>query len=190
MGDLMHPTWLNRPIANAASTFEIWRDEFLGTYALGGLFNLTMHPQISGMPSRLLWARKLIRFIKKHRTSGGPRAARSPSTGSRGRAGADPLASDPAVLSSRPTQFVADRCRLRRKCQLDGVGRSVAADSPMRRNRHAPRTDRTALARVARRRLRDESGGRRRALDGDVVQRRRQRHSPRRAPHARSDAVG
>jgi len=26
-----------------------------------------MHPQISGMPSRLLWTRKLIRFIKKHR---------------------------------------------------------------------------------------------------------------------------
>jgi peptidoglycan/xylan/chitin deacetylase (PgdA/CDA1 family) len=64
---LMHPKWLNRPIASAATTYEIWRDEFLGTYELGGVFVLTMHPQISGMPSRLLHTRKLIRFIKKHR---------------------------------------------------------------------------------------------------------------------------
>jgi peptidoglycan/xylan/chitin deacetylase (PgdA/CDA1 family) len=64
---LMHPKWLNRPIASAATTYGIWRDEFLGTYELGGVFVLTMHPQISGMPSRLLYTRKLIRFIKKHR---------------------------------------------------------------------------------------------------------------------------
>ncbi len=64
---LMHPKWLNRPIASAATTFEIWRDEFLGTYEWGGLYDLTMHPQISGQPSRLLWMRKLIRFIKRYR---------------------------------------------------------------------------------------------------------------------------
>jgi peptidoglycan-N-acetylglucosamine deacetylase len=64
---LMHPTWLNRPIASAETTFGIWRDEFLGTYEFGGLYDLTMHPQISGQPSRLLWMRKLIRFIKRQR---------------------------------------------------------------------------------------------------------------------------
>lgn len=64
---LMHPTWLNRPIASAAQVFEIWRDEFLGMYEFGGVFDLTMHPQISGMPSRLLWTRKLLRLIKRHR---------------------------------------------------------------------------------------------------------------------------
>jgi len=61
---LMHPKWLNRPIASAETTYGIWRDEFLGTYEFGGLFDLTMHPQISGQPSRLLWLRKLIRFMK------------------------------------------------------------------------------------------------------------------------------
>ena len=64
---LMHPKWLNRPIASAAQVFEIWRDEFLGMYEFGGVFDLTMHPQISGMPSRLLWTRRLLRLIKRHR---------------------------------------------------------------------------------------------------------------------------
>jgi hypothetical protein len=63
----MHPKWLNRPIASAESTFGIWRDEFVGLYEWGGLFNLTLHPQISGMPSRLVWTRRLIRFIKSRR---------------------------------------------------------------------------------------------------------------------------
>lgn len=64
---LMHPKWLNRPIASAETTFGIWRDEFLGCHEWGGLYDLTMHPQISGQPSRLLWMRKLIRFFKGYR---------------------------------------------------------------------------------------------------------------------------
>lgn len=47
--------------------YGIWRDEFLGRYEWGGLFNLTCHPQIIGHPSRLLYLRKLIRFIKKQK---------------------------------------------------------------------------------------------------------------------------
>ena len=43
---------------------EVKLDEFLGTYELGGVFVLTMHPQISGMPSRLLHTRRLIRFMR------------------------------------------------------------------------------------------------------------------------------
>ncbi len=64
---LMHPKWLNRPIASAETTYGIWRDEFLGVHEFGGLFDLTMHPQISGQPSRLLWLRKLIRFMKQQK---------------------------------------------------------------------------------------------------------------------------
>jgi hypothetical protein len=63
---LMHPRWLNRPIQSAETVFGIWRDEFLGTYEFGGLYNLTCHPQIIGQPSRLLWLRTLIRFLKQH----------------------------------------------------------------------------------------------------------------------------
>jgi len=32
----------------------------------GGLFDLTMHPQLIGHPSRLLMLRALIRFMKGH----------------------------------------------------------------------------------------------------------------------------
>jgi peptidoglycan/xylan/chitin deacetylase (PgdA/CDA1 family) len=44
--------------------FGVWRDEFLGMYEWGGLFNLTCHPQVIGHPSRLLMLRRLIRLIK------------------------------------------------------------------------------------------------------------------------------
>lgn len=63
---LMHPTFLNRPLQSPETVFGIWRDEFLGMYEWGGLFNLTCHPQLIGQPSRLLWLRRLIRFIKEH----------------------------------------------------------------------------------------------------------------------------
>ena len=63
---LFHPTFLNRPMQSPEVVFGIWRDEFLGMYEWGGLFNLTCHPQIMGQPSRLLWLRKLIRFMKEH----------------------------------------------------------------------------------------------------------------------------
>jgi hypothetical protein len=35
-------------------------------YEWGGLFNLTCHRQIIGQPSRLLWLRRLIRFMREH----------------------------------------------------------------------------------------------------------------------------
>ncbi len=61
---MFHPRLVNRPIQSAETVFGIWRDEFLGLYEWGGLFNLTMHPQLSGHPSRLRWLRTLIRFVK------------------------------------------------------------------------------------------------------------------------------
>lgn len=63
---LMHPTFLNRPLQSPETVFGIWRDEFLGMYEWGGLFNLTCHPQLIGQPSRLRWLRELIRFVKGH----------------------------------------------------------------------------------------------------------------------------
>ena len=47
--------------------FGIWRDEFAGCHEMGGLFNLTCHPQVIGHPSRLLMLRRLIRVIKQKR---------------------------------------------------------------------------------------------------------------------------
>ncbi len=64
---LFHPKYLNRTLVPPEHVFGVWRDEFLGMYEWGGLFNLTCHPQIVGQPSRLLWLRRLIRFIKGRR---------------------------------------------------------------------------------------------------------------------------
>jgi peptidoglycan-N-acetylglucosamine deacetylase len=63
---LFHPTYLPRPLQSAEAVYGIWRDEFLGAYEWGGLYNLTCHPQVIGHPSRLLCLRQLIRFMKGH----------------------------------------------------------------------------------------------------------------------------
>jgi hypothetical protein len=39
---------------------EIWMEEFEGTRRLGGCFILTMHPQISGRPSRVALLDRMI----------------------------------------------------------------------------------------------------------------------------------
>jgi len=63
---MFHPTFLNRPMNSPEVVYGVWRDEFLGAWEWGGLFNLTCHPQLIGHPSRLLMLRRLIRFIKEH----------------------------------------------------------------------------------------------------------------------------
>lgn len=62
---MFHPRLVNRPMQSPEAVFGIWRDEFLGMCEWGGLFNLTMHPQLIGHPSRLLWLRKLVRLLKE-----------------------------------------------------------------------------------------------------------------------------
>jgi hypothetical protein len=62
---LMNPRYAPRPMQSPEVVYGIWRDEFAGFHELGGLFNLTCHPQVIGHPSRLLMLRKLIRFMKK-----------------------------------------------------------------------------------------------------------------------------
>jgi peptidoglycan/xylan/chitin deacetylase (PgdA/CDA1 family) len=64
---LMHPRLAPRPMQSPEVVFGIWRDEFLGFHELGGLFNLTCHPQVIGHPSRLLMLRRLIRLMKQAR---------------------------------------------------------------------------------------------------------------------------
>jgi peptidoglycan/xylan/chitin deacetylase (PgdA/CDA1 family) len=41
-----------------------WKEELLGVLEFGGLFNLTMHPQLTGHPSRLRMLRQLVEFAQ------------------------------------------------------------------------------------------------------------------------------
>ncbi len=56
----------DRPIQPAANAFAAWKEEFEGIYRYGGLFNLTMHPQIIGRPGRLNMLEELIQHIKRY----------------------------------------------------------------------------------------------------------------------------
>lgn len=53
-----------RPIQPASNVLEIWQEEFAGIYRRGGLFMLTMHPQVIGRVSRLEMLRSLIRYMQ------------------------------------------------------------------------------------------------------------------------------
>jgi peptidoglycan/xylan/chitin deacetylase (PgdA/CDA1 family) len=44
---MFNPRFVNRPMQSAETVYGIWRDEFLGMYEWGGLFNLTCHPQLT-----------------------------------------------------------------------------------------------------------------------------------------------
>ncbi len=50
-------------LMGADNVEEIWRQEFDGAYAEGGLYLLTMHPQIIGRRSRIAMLERLIRDI-------------------------------------------------------------------------------------------------------------------------------
>lgn len=49
-----------------SKVYEIWSAEFEGAYESGGVFTLTMHPQISGRYHRLQMLEKLIQHISDH----------------------------------------------------------------------------------------------------------------------------
>lgn len=55
----------NRPIHAAEDAFQVWMEEFRGIYEYGGLFNLTMHPQIIGRPGRMLMLDRLVNEISR-----------------------------------------------------------------------------------------------------------------------------
>jgi peptidoglycan/xylan/chitin deacetylase (PgdA/CDA1 family) len=53
-----------RPIFPNSHLREIFQDEFREIYRWGGLYNLVMHPQISGRPSRIALLREMIQWMK------------------------------------------------------------------------------------------------------------------------------
>lgn len=55
-------TWVNT-IRSAAEVEAIWREELDGYLAAGGMFMLTMHPQIIGRPGRLLMLERFLRHL-------------------------------------------------------------------------------------------------------------------------------
>jgi len=55
-----------RPYTPPADVFEIFKKEFDGAYREGGVFQLTMHPHISGYRSRIWILDELIRYIRSH----------------------------------------------------------------------------------------------------------------------------
>lgn len=56
-------TW-NKTIRSAAEVQAIWREELVGYRALGGLYMLTLHPQIIGRPGRLLMLEEFLRWVR------------------------------------------------------------------------------------------------------------------------------
>lgn len=53
-----------RPIFTNSHILEVWKAEFAEIYRWGGLFDLVMHPQIIGRPSRLRMLREMISYIR------------------------------------------------------------------------------------------------------------------------------
>ncbi len=55
-----------RPYTPPSDVLEIFKREFDGAYREGGLFQVTMHPHISGYRSRIWVLDELIRYIRSH----------------------------------------------------------------------------------------------------------------------------
>jgi peptidoglycan/xylan/chitin deacetylase (PgdA/CDA1 family) len=56
-----------RPYTAPRDVLSIWRDEFDRAYAEAGLFQLTMHPHITGHRSRMVILEELIEYIADHK---------------------------------------------------------------------------------------------------------------------------
>ncbi|MDP9372387.1 MAG: polysaccharide deacetylase [Chloroflexota bacterium] len=54
---------LLRGISSQEKVLEIWQAEFAGYHRYGGCYVLTMHPFISGRPSRVLALERFIRYV-------------------------------------------------------------------------------------------------------------------------------
>jgi peptidoglycan/xylan/chitin deacetylase (PgdA/CDA1 family) len=55
-----------KTILSCHQVLELYKEELDGIHAYGGLFTLTMHPQASGRPSRVLMLRSFIEYVKSH----------------------------------------------------------------------------------------------------------------------------
>jgi hypothetical protein len=54
-----------RPIFTNEHILKVWIDEFTEIYRWGGLFDLVMHPQVIGRPSRLALLRQFIEYTRR-----------------------------------------------------------------------------------------------------------------------------
>lgn len=52
--------------ATCAHVYQLWMEEFQAIYKLGGLFNLTLHPQVIGRPSRIQMLADFVSKIKEY----------------------------------------------------------------------------------------------------------------------------
>jgi peptidoglycan/xylan/chitin deacetylase (PgdA/CDA1 family) len=55
-----------RPYTPPSGVLEVFKREFDGAYAAGGLFLVTLHPHVSGHSSRIQILEELIRHIRSH----------------------------------------------------------------------------------------------------------------------------
>jgi hypothetical protein len=53
-----------RPQISPTDVFDIFKREFDGAYEEGGLFQLTMHPHVTGYRSRIWILKELIAYMK------------------------------------------------------------------------------------------------------------------------------
>jgi hypothetical protein len=51
-------------MSTCAQVHQLWMEEFGAIHRLGGLLNLTLHPQVIGRPSRIEMMDKLITEMK------------------------------------------------------------------------------------------------------------------------------
>lgn len=58
------PAW-GAPPESCAKVYNLWREEFEAMHAYGCCFVLTLHPWLSGRPSRVQLLERLIHFIKE-----------------------------------------------------------------------------------------------------------------------------
>ena len=61
---MFNPHLASRPMAMPEAVLRMWQEEFLGARDFGGMFHLTLHPQLTGHPSRLRMLRRLVETIK------------------------------------------------------------------------------------------------------------------------------
>jgi peptidoglycan/xylan/chitin deacetylase (PgdA/CDA1 family) len=61
---MVHAIRIPRPMFTNAHVATVWKDEFYAIRSWGGLFNLVMHPQAIGRPSRLDLLRDMIVHIR------------------------------------------------------------------------------------------------------------------------------
>jgi len=53
-----------RPIFTNQHIMQVWQDEFREIYRWGGFFDLVMHPQVTGRPSRIALLREFIAWMR------------------------------------------------------------------------------------------------------------------------------